>query len=421
MASLSWLILLLPSSKNNQNFRTDCRCPQCVDRYHYTYDPLGRLETVTKDSALMESYGYDPNGTRTSEINTLRGITGRSLSYSDEDHLLTAGAVTYAYDLDGFLSSKTDGSDMTTYDYSSRGELLEVELPDGRIISYEHAPLGRRIVKRIDGTIVAKYLWQGLTKLLAIYDDSDNLIQRFEYADGRMPVAMTQAGITYYLAYDQVGTIKVVTDASGNTVKQVDYDAFGNIITDTNTTLTIPFGFAGGLRDPDTGLVRFGYRDYDPDTGRWAAKDPIGFAGGDTNLYGYVLNDPVNLIDPYGLKTLGEYWVPVEHFLSPFVIGSASIISGAVVGTGGAVLTATSAAAVPETFGLSAVGIPAGVALVAAGEYQVMFGTTIILNHFNNLSGADLPSLSDYSGLFPAFPSIHNDHHEAHTGGPCEK
>ena len=254
----------------------------------------------------MESYGYDPNGTRTSEINTLRGITGRSLSYSDEDHLLTAGAVIYAYDLDGFLSSKTDGSDMTTYDYSSRGELLEVQLPDGRILSYEHDPLGRRIVKRIDGTIVAKYLWQGLTKLLAIYDDSDNLIQRFEYADGRMPVAMTQAGITYYLAYDPVGTIKVVTDASGNTVKQVDYDAFGNIITDTNTTLTIPFGFAGGLRDPDTGLVRFGYRDYDPDTGRWTAKDPIFFAGGDTNLYGYVLNDPVNLVDPYGLAAL--YW-----------------------------------------------------------------------------------------------------------------
>ena len=151
-----------------------------------------------------------------------------------------------------------------------------------------------------------KYLWQGLTKLLAIYDDSDNLIQRFEYADGRMPVAMTQTGITYYLAYDQVGTIKVVTDASGNTVKQVDYDAFGNIATDTNSALTIPFGFAGGLRDPDTELVRFGYRDYDPDTGRWTAKDPIFFTGGDTNLYGYVLNDPVNLVDPWGLRDLGQ-------------------------------------------------------------------------------------------------------------------
>jgi RHS repeat-associated protein len=62
----------------------------------------------------------------------------------------------------------------------------------------------------------------------------------------------------------------------------------------------VPFGFAGGLHDRDTGLVRFGLRDYDPDTGRWTAKDPIGFAGGDTDLYGYCLNDPINLVDPYG-------------------------------------------------------------------------------------------------------------------------
>ena len=48
--------------------------------------------------------------------------------------------------------------------------------------------------------------------------------------------------------------------------------------------------------------MRFGYRDYDPDVGRWTAKDPIGFAGGDTDLYGYCLNDPVNWIDPIGLE-----------------------------------------------------------------------------------------------------------------------
>jgi len=65
--------------------------------------------------------------------------------------------------------------------------------------------------------------------------------------------------------------------------------------------MKIPFGFAGGLHDRDTGLVRFGYRDYDPDTGRWTAKDPIGFAGGDSDLYGYCVNDPVNGFDPSGL------------------------------------------------------------------------------------------------------------------------
>jgi RHS repeat-associated protein len=228
-------------------------------------------------------------------------------------------------------------------------------------------------------------------------------------------------GTTYYLSYDQVGSLRLVADASGNVVKRISYDSFGNILEDTNPSFTIPFGFAGGLHDRGTGLVRFGYRDYDPEVGRWTAKDPIGFAGGDTDLYGYVLNYPINFTDPYGLKTLGEYWVPVEHFLSPFVVGGGAIISGAFVGTSGAVLTATSVAVIPETFGLSTVGIPIGVSLVAAGEYQVMFGTTTIINHVNNLIGTDIPSLSDYSRLFPAFPPGHNDHHELNTGGPCEK
>jgi len=78
------------------------------------------------------------------------------------------------------------------------------------------------------------------------------------------------------------------------------YDAFGNLISDSNPGFQ-PFGFAGGLYDADTGLTRFGARDYDPETGRWTIKDPIRFDGGDTNLYGYVLNDPVNLLDSTGL------------------------------------------------------------------------------------------------------------------------
>ena len=69
----------------------------------------------------------------------------------------------------------------------------------------------------------------------------------------------------------------------------------------TGTADYIPFGFAGGLYDPDTGLVRFGARDYDPFTGRWTSKDPILFAGAQANLYVYVGNDPVNSLDPSGL------------------------------------------------------------------------------------------------------------------------
>jgi RHS repeat-associated protein len=78
---------------------------------------------------------------------------------------------------------------------------------------------------------------------------------------------------------------------------------FGNVLTDTNPGFQ-PFGFAGGLYDRHTKLVRFGARDYDAETGRWTAKDPIRFDGGNTNLYGYVVNDPINETDPSGTRGL---------------------------------------------------------------------------------------------------------------------
>jgi len=94
-----------------------------------------------------------------------------------------------------------------------------------------------------------------------------------------------------------LGSPRLVVDtATGTVAQQLSYDEFGNIL----------FGFAGGIYDRDTKLTRFGARDYDAETGRWTAKDPIRFNGGDTNLYGYVLGDPVNFIDRNGLWT--EDW-----------------------------------------------------------------------------------------------------------------
>jgi len=105
----------------------------------------------------------------------------------------------------------------------------------------------------------------------------------------------------YYLHYDQVGTLKAVSNANQRIIKKITYDTYGNIRNETNEAFKIPFGFAGGLYDSDTKLTRFGYRDYDATTGKWTAKDPIDFGGGDSNLYGYVLQDPVNFTDASGL------------------------------------------------------------------------------------------------------------------------
>lgn len=111
---------------------------------------------------------------------------------------------------------------------------------------------------------------------------------------------MVKGGITYRFITDQLGSVRLVVNSqSGEIAQQLRYDEFGVVLEDTNPGFQ-PFGFAGGLYDSDTGLVRFGARDYDPHTGRWTSKDPIRFGGGDSNLYGYVLGDPVNFIDPTG-------------------------------------------------------------------------------------------------------------------------
>jgi len=273
----------------------------------YTYDSMGRLRTVTLNGIVMEDYSYGNNGGRISEMNVYKGITtSRSLTYSNDDQVLTVGGVSYSYDADGFLRTKTDGVNITRYVYSSFEELLSVQLPDGRLIEYVYDALHRRICRNVNGVSTEKYLWSGPSTLLAIYDGSNNLKQRFIYADGRMPVVVETNGTTYYLSYDQVGSLRLVSDASGNVVKRVDYDSFGYMVSDTNPSFSMPFGFAGGLYDGDTGIIRFGARDYDPDTGRWTAKDPILFNGGDTDLYGYCVNDPVNFVDQDGY--LAFFW-----------------------------------------------------------------------------------------------------------------
>ena len=112
---------------------------------------------------------------------------------------------------------------------------------------------------------------------------------------------MVREGRTYRLLCDGLGSVRLVVDAStGEVAQRLDYDEYGRVLQDSNPGFQ-PFGFAGGLYDPATGLVRFGARDYDPATGRFTAPDPLLFGGGDTNLYNYVLCDPVNFVDPSGL------------------------------------------------------------------------------------------------------------------------
>ncbi|WP_188108613.1 RHS repeat-associated core domain-containing protein [Sulfurimonas lithotrophica] len=244
-------------------------------------------------------YTYDANGNRVSA--TVNGVT-TSAYYTLDDQTEVYGDNTYTYDEDGQLVSKQNSLGTTTYTYNTYGTLTGVTLEDGTTIKYHLNPLNQRIAKEVNGVIVEKYLWENLTTLLAILDADDNVVQRYNYSDERVPTSLTHDNQTYYLHYDQVGTLRLVTDANHNIVKEITYDTYGNILNDSNTNFKVLFGFAGGLSDRDTNLVHFGHREYDPYAAKWTTKDPIDFSGGDTNLYGYVLNDPVNFVDPEGLQ-----------------------------------------------------------------------------------------------------------------------
>jgi RHS repeat-associated protein len=176
-----------------------------------------------------------------------------------------------------------------------------VTLPSGTSITYIIDGRNRRVGKKVNGTQVQGFLYADPLRVVAELDGSNALVSRFVYGEKtNVPEYMVKSGTTYRIVSDHLGSVRlVINTATGAVAQRMEYDEYGNVTTDTSPGFQ-PFGFAGGIYDRDTKLVRFGARDYDPETGRWTAKDPIRFEGSDTNLYGYVLNDPVNGIDPEG-------------------------------------------------------------------------------------------------------------------------
>lgn len=126
---------------------------------------------------------------------------------------------------------------------------------------------------------------------------------QFIYASNEhVPDYMIKDASVYRVVSDHLGSVRLVIDiADGSVAQHIEYDEFGMVLSDSNPGLQ-PFGFAGGIYDTDTGLVRFGARDYGPQIGRWTSRDPVIFGGRDTNVYGYVIADPINFVDPTGLR-----------------------------------------------------------------------------------------------------------------------
>src|SRR5580658_5244116 len=176
-----------------------------------------------------------------------------------------------------------------------------------------NAPVGqnRRVGKMVNGTLSQGWLYQDQLRPVAQLDGTGtNVAARFVYGSkANVPDYMVTSGGTYRILSDHLGSPRAVVDvSSGNLIETINFDEFGNETDTLAGTLPtgyvrIPFGFAGGLYDPDTGLVRFGARDYDATVGRWTIKDPIRFDGG-MNLYRYCHNEPVGCRDVTGFQAL---------------------------------------------------------------------------------------------------------------------
>jgi RHS repeat-associated protein len=275
--------------------------------FSYAYDLAGRLSEVRQDGVLVVNYSYDPNGNRLSRTDPGGTLNAR---YDAQDRLLQYGPTTYNNHPNGERASKIAGGQTTTYQYEGMGNLTGVTLPDGTRIEYLLDAQDRRVGKRVNGTLVQAFLYGDGLRPIAELDGGGTVVSRFVYATGdSVPDYLVKAGVTYRIITDHLGSPRLVLDsATGQIVQRMDHDEFGRVALDTNPGFQ-PFGFAGGLYDAQTGLMHFGAREYDPETGRWTTKDPIGFAGGDGNLYAYVGNEPVNNVDPAGLclTTVGLY------------------------------------------------------------------------------------------------------------------
>jgi RHS repeat-associated protein len=274
----------------------------------YVFDVSGRLTETWVGGALARSYVYDANSNR---IQMNDGKDRIRASYDSQDRILSYDLRDYTYNPANERYVRYDERKQKTveYFYNSLGALAKAVIstkskgkPAAETFDYINDSLGRRIEIKRNGVSQRRYIYDEFDRLIAELNLNGTIRSHFIYATrSHVPDFLKQNGQTYKLVHDQLGSVRLVVNAAnGAIVSKLEYDEFGRLLSSINPDFQ-PFGFAGGIRDSNTGLVRFMARDYDPETGRWTSKDPILFNGGDANLYGYVMADPVNFIDPIGL------------------------------------------------------------------------------------------------------------------------
>jgi RHS repeat-associated protein len=210
-----------------------------------------------------------------------------------DNRLLTAGSITFGYDSNGNLITKTLGGNVTNYTWDFNDMLTQVTA-NGNTYVYRYDALGNRVAK-IANSVETRYVGD-----LAETDSSGNITAYYVYGLGLIS-KITPADESYFYHFDGLGSTIAITDVSGNVLNKYSYDEYGKVLSQEEA-ISNPFKYVGqfGVMDEGNGLLYMRARFYDPEVGRFISKDPIRFAGGDLNLYAYVANNPVIGVDPSG-------------------------------------------------------------------------------------------------------------------------
>jgi RHS repeat-associated protein len=286
--------------------RTRMTTPQGV--WDYTYDGVGQLTGAvftSSDPATIPHhdlhYVYDAAGNRTRTI--INSVT-TDYTANNLNQYTSVGTSTFAFDLDGNLMSRTEGGITTTYSYDAENRLTGVAVP-GATWAYQYDALGNRSASVHNGEETV-YLVDpfGLGDVVAEHNGNGGLIAHYTHGLGL--VRRTDNGdVPAYYDFDALGSTVGLTGPAGAYLNRYSYLPHGEALASVGA-IANPFAFAGafGVMRETHGLDFMRARFYSPTQGRFTTPDPIGLSGGDANLYRYVSNDPVNQIDPSGMKPL---------------------------------------------------------------------------------------------------------------------
>ena len=267
--------------------------------YGQTANPqLNRSQLTNEASARLtgnQTYAYDGGGNGTGNPTTFKGITN---TFNLDNQTTTSG---YTYDRSG---------NPTTYQANS----LTFD-PENRLTGYNSTTQ----TDAYDGDGLRAWKQTGSGKTYFLYD-GDQAVTAFNagtsttttFGPNGLLSAHPRFGSSVFYTFDLQGNVSERLDGSGNVLSTDAYDAFGTR-TSTVSPQPDPWGYgaqAGYYTDVETGLILCTHRFYDPSTGRWLTRDPIGYEGG-INLYGYTGNNPVNESDPSGFAIFPPTFMPM--------------------------------------------------------------------------------------------------------------